>query len=405
MTDSANDVTDQPSYDQKNVINSTKSRLIDAMHMAWADFPADAVSVRTIVRMAEAAQSSIHYHFGSLERLYSDASHAALGAAQHWMEGQLAQLGPLRDAELPAKLQASIIASIIAEWTGPQRRLAMAWRHAPDARWQAAWEGFWHEVAKAIGLGDNAPTIACFAAGEAARHLLAWRPALDRALLEETVGSLTFQLHGHQTGPDVIRPAYRALINRSHGAPQPPPDTAAAAIAAAAATLLAEKGHAGVTYRAVAARSEVTLGKVIHVYGTKSALLHAALHGLYEREALRGNPESVLARRVAPAQMLSQVIEAVIGGQQPVLLAYEEIERAIYNGEEHAALRGLVRAMDDPSGSWALQQLRGGAVPSASLVAGFSATIRGIGYRASHGGYSHDAMRTFAQMALESFMR
>ncbi len=375
------------------------------MLTVWAEMPADVVSVRTIVRVAEAAQSSIHYHFGSLERLYLDASHAALSAAQHWMEAQLAQLDPLQGAALPAALQASIMTSIIAEWTGPQRRLAMAWRHTHDAGWQAAWEGFWSELARLIGLGDHASTIACFAAGEAARHLLVWQPSLDRALLEETVGSLTFHLRGHQAGSDLVRPAYRALIDRSHDMPQPRPDAAAAGIAVAAAMLLAERGSAGVTYRAVADRAEVTLGKVLHIYGTKSALLHAALHGLYEREALRGNRESMLARRVAPAQMLSQVIEAAIGGHQPVLLAYEEIERAIYNCDEHAALRGLVRAMDDPSGSWALQQLQGGAVPPASLVAGFSATIRGIGYRAYHGGYSHDAMRSFAQMALEPFMR
>lgn len=405
MTDSENEVTIESKFDQIIATEPTKSRLIDAMLASWAGLPADAISVRTIVRMAESAQSSIHYHFGNMERLYLSASHAALGAAQDWMEAHLARLDLLKEEELPASLQASIITSLIAEWTGAQRRLAMAWRHAPDADWQVAWERFWNELASLIGLGDRAPTIACFAAGEAARHLLVWQPSLDRALLEETVDAFVLLLRNDRPGPDLVRPVYRALIGQRHDAPQPPSDAAADRITAAAATLLAEQGHAGVTFRAVAARAGVTLGKVVYVYGTKSALLHAALHGLYEREALRGNPESMLARRVAPKEMLSQVIEAVIGGRQPVLLAYEEIERAIYNGPDHAALRGMVRAMEDPSGSWALQQLQSGSVPTASLVAGFSATIRGIGYRASHGGHSPDEMRSYAQVALQPFMR
>jgi hypothetical protein len=67
-------------------------------------------------------------------------------------------------------------------------------------------------------------------------------------------------------------------------------------------------------------------------------------------------------------------------------------------------LRGLVRAMDDPSGTWALQQMLGGMRPPASLVAAFSGIIRGIGYRAVHGGLEEGDLLSGARMALRPFL-
>jgi AcrR family transcriptional regulator len=150
----------------------------------------------------------------------------------------------------------------------------------------------------------------------------------------------------------------------------------------AAADLLAAKGHSGVTFRAVAARGGVTLGKVIHLCGAKSELLRRALHRLYEREALGGDREQFMARSFPPQVMLDYLLAAIIAGDQPVLRAYDEIECAIYNGDEYAALRGVVRSMEDPSGAWTLEQMLAGAKPPGSLVAAFSAVIRGVGYQA-----------------------
>lgn len=379
-------------------------RLIAALLKLWSDAPADELSVRGVVQQAACAQSSIHYHFGNVERLYLAASHAALAEGQAWMAMQLTQLGRLTGAPLPAALQASLIASTISAWAVGQRRIAMAWRHAPDAEWQAAWESFWRDMATLLGLDDYADALACFAAGESARHLLVWNPPLDRALLEETVAAFTLWMREGRLSVDLVRPVYSSLARCGYNEPTLSPDIEAAEIASAAATLLAEKGHAGVTFRSVAARAGVTLGKVIHVHRTKSALLHAALHCLYEREALRGDIEQLRAHRIAPEPMLERVLAAVVGGSQPVLAAYDEIERAIYNGAEHAPLRGLVRAMDDPSGAWALQQMLGGTEPTASLVAAFSAVIRGIGYRARHAGATPEDLRSGAISALRPFI-
>ena len=404
MLNDIGDVTKRSQLTQKYASSPTQSRLIDALLDVWCAVPADAISVRVVVQRAAAAQSSIHYHFGDMERLYLAASQAALHEGQTWMEAQLTQLGACAGEPLPAALQASLIASIIADWTVGQRRLAMAWRHAPDAEWQAAWDEFWGRLATILGLGEHADCLACFAAGEAARHLLVWHPPLDRALLEETASSLTLWLSEQRLGTESVRPTYRVFAQHSYDMPVLHLDMLGTGIADAAADLLAEKGHAGVTFRAVATRAGVTLGKVIHVFGTKSALLHTALHKLYECEALGGEPNQLLARTFVPEAMLDRLLEAVIEGHQPVLTAYDEIERAIYNGDDYAALRGLVRAMDDPSGTWALQQMLGGMRPPASLVAAFSGIIRGIGYRAVHGGLEEGDLLSGARMALRPFL-
>lgn len=396
--------SDLSNFSQENVAISTKIRLTDALLDLWAHAPADQISVRALVRKAGTAQSAIHYHFTDLERLYSSASVAALEAGRVWMTAQLGQLDLLAAAPLPPALKASLLASIIADWTHGQRRHAMAWRHAPDSEWQAAWDSFWHDVAQRIGLGPYADTLACFAAGEASRHLLVWNPPLDRALLEETAAALIGWLHDRQIAPAPVRSAFRALAHSSYDAPVPQPDALAGPITDAAAELLTEAGYPGVTFRAVAARAGVTLGKVIHVHGTKSALLHAALHRLYEREAVGDAVEQRLTLQFPPEVMLSYLLEAVLGGRQPVLAGYDEIERAIYNGEEYGPLRGLIRSMDDPTGTWALQQMLAGTTPPASLVAAFSAIIRGIGYRALHGGLDAGDLQAGARTALQPFL-
>ena len=394
-----------PSYnDQENVEKPTKSRLIEALLTVWAEAPADEASVRALVLRAGTAQSAIHYHFGNMEHLYATASQVALTSARAWMEQQLGALAALEEGDpLPAALQASVIATVIADWTQGQRRLAMAWRHAPCPEWHTAWDSFWRRLADGLGLGEAAETLAAFAAGESARHLLVWNPALDRALLEETVAALVIWLRERRMAPDRVRPVHGAIARRAYAAPAVPDSALKARMAETAGLLLAEQGHAGVTFRAVAAAAGVTLGKVIHVFGTKSGLLHAALHSLYLREALGGDLTARLAQSLAPEVMLARLLDAVLGGQQPVLKAYDEIERAIYNGPDHVALRGLVRSMDDPSGTWALQQMLGGLVPPAALVAGFSAIIRGIGFRTVVGSSPQDELRSRALTALRPF--
>lgn len=370
----------------------------------WADAPAETISVRTLVRQADAAQSAIHYHFGNIERLYQTASELALAAAQDWMTARLEALSALAGDTVPQALQVSVLTASIADWASSQRPLAMALRHAPSSAWQAAWDDFWEQLARILGLEAHAATLALFAEGESARHLMIWNPVLDRALLEETVTALLLWLEERQFGPEDIRLRHRELARSAYDRPPSPNDGMARMIAEAAADLLVQDGHAGVTFRAVARRAGVTLGSVIQHCGTKGELLRGALHRLYVREAMGGGQEFLSAQAYPPAEMLALLLTSIVSGSQPVLKAYDEIELAIYNGSDFSALRGVVRSMEDPSGTWALQQMLGGAVPPTSLVAAFSAIIRGIGFRASLGEPEAQMIDAAARGALMPFL-
>lgn len=344
--------------------------------------PAENISVRAVVGRAGAAQSAIHYHFQNIERLYECASEAALNAAQGWWEDRLSALDPLAGRPVSAQLQVSVLTSTICDWAVVQRRLAMASRRMPSAAWQAAMQSFWLDLARRIGIGEYAETIGFYAAGEAARHLLVWDSLLDRALLEETTEALLTWLCARRFAGDDVRLTHRDLARCEYREPTRPLAGDTLVMAEAAAGLLAEQGYAGVTFRAVAARTGASLGKVLHLCGSKSELLRLALHRLYEREALGDARELFIAQTISPQVMLDELLDAVLSGGQPVLRAYDEIELAIYNGDEFRALRGVVRSMEDPSRTWSLQQMLGGKTPPASLVAAFSAIIRGIGFDA-----------------------
>lgn len=389
---------------RETATKSTELRLIDALLGMWAAMPIDQISVRALVHEARSAQAAIHYHFGDMERLYAAASATALTQAEGWMAGRLAVLAPLAQVTVTPALQAAVITATIADWAALQRPLAMAARHAPGPEWERSHREFWTRLAALIGLGDHADAVACYAHGEGARHLLVWNPVIDRALLEETTTALVAWLGARRLGDEGVRTAHRAVARAEYREPVKPGAGERAGLAEAAADLLAAQGHAGVTFRAVAARAGVTLGKVVHLVGTKSQLLALALHRLYEREALGGDPEQFQAQRFAPEEMLTIMLDAVLAGSQPVLAAYDEIERAIYNGADHAPLRGVVRSMEDPSGTWALTQLLGGEVPPASLVAAFSAILRGIGHRAAHAADPPEAQRAAAEAALRPFL-
>lgn len=325
-------------------------------------------------------------------------------AAQGSMDDRLLALDLLAGRPVPTKLQASILTSAICDWAVAQRRLAMASRRMPSAGWQAATHRYWHDLAQRISLGEYAETIAFYAAGEAARHLLVWHPLLDRALLEETTEALLAWLRDRQFAGEDIRLEHRDLARCGYREPTRPLEGDTLVMAEAAAGLLAENGYAGVTFRAVAARTGVTLGKVLHLCGSKSELLRLALHRLYEREALGDQREMFIAQSFPPQIMLNELLRAVLSGGQPVLRAYDEIELAIYNGDEFTALRGVIRSMEDPSGTWSLRQLLGGKCPPASLVAAFSAIIRGIGFEACFAELRKKALDRRARQALMPFV-
>lgn len=397
---------------RENDRKSTHDRLIESVRTAWDEREIDAISVRLIASEAGCAPSAIGYHFGDLERLYHIAAEAAATDARRWAEQMLDRFEGFGDhAPCDAACDAAragIIATAICQWCTDGRPLALARRRSRAigfTGFERDWRDFWHRLARLIGLERHAATLALFADGEAARHLLDWDRVLDRLLLEETARALVDWLARGRTRPGPMRAQHSRLAVRAYDRPAARRDEAARPILDAAADLLAEQGHRGLTFRAIAGRAGVTLGMVVHHCGTRGELLRDALHRLYEREAMREEAGGLAGLSFAPEDMIDSILEAVGSAANPVLKAYDEIELAVYNDPRFTGLRGLVRSMDDPSGAWTLGQITHLERPPAPLVAAFSATVRGIGFMTACDGTLRGRSRDYARAGLAAFAR
>lgn len=381
---------------------------MESVRAAWYKREVDAISVRLIASEAGCAPSAIGYHFGDLERLYHVAAEAAATDARRWAAHMLARFEGVGDDAPCDAARAAIIAAAIHQWCTAERPLALARRRSRAlgfTGFERDWRDFWHRLARLIGLERHAATLALFADGEAARHLLDWDPVLDRLLLEETARALVDWLARGKTGAAPMRVQHSRCAVRAYDRPAPRREETARPILDAAADLLAEQGHRGLTFRAIADRAGVTLGMVVHHCGTRGELLRDALHRLYEREAMREEAGGLAGLTFVPEDMIDRILEAVGPGANPVLKAYDEIELALYNDPQFTGLRGLVRSMEDPSGTWSLGQITGLERPPAPLVAAFSATVRGIGFMAASEGKLRGQTRDYAQAGLAAFAR
>jgi AcrR family transcriptional regulator len=342
---------------------------------------------------ARASVSAIDYHFGSLEQLFVRAQDDAIGRAGDWMDGISKDLSGLGRADVPATMLASLIATIIDEWTEAQRPLALAWREAhavararpglgqAHGEWSRLWGAFWSDLCSGFGLPDKADLVALFFDGEATQHLIRWRRPLDRTLLDETVLALSrFAIEGvtaptsrvRHTSQDLADEAYRTVSQKRDGS----------ALEDAAAALLAEEGVASLTFRAVAKRAGATLGAASHHFGSKADMLRQAVQRLYETGLNRSLSDPAAALPSTPEGMVDSIVANVNGGREPILRAFDEITLNLCRGESHDALCGLIRGFRDPIAQAVLEKLlavRGGA--SASLAAAMSSVVRGYSHR------------------------
>ncbi|WP_133305229.1 helix-turn-helix domain-containing protein [Tsuneonella suprasediminis] len=387
--------------------------IISAVIEHWRDSPDSALSVRSLTASAGTAASAIGYHFGGLEQLFVAASRRMLAPAKLWMERVLRDILPLGGRPVPIQVSASIIAVTIDQWIG-ERSLAMAWRRTkslsptPDAlvvqlAWDEAWIDFWARIGECLGMTVHARTLAAFADGEACRHLLSWKPVLDKCLLQETALALTSWLDTNRIAGDSCRMAYRAGLTSDFAKLNDDREIQFSLFGNAAADLLARKGRSGVTFRAVAMEANSTLGAVSHHFGNKSNLLREALYRLYERETMTGDRGALFKREIPPSIMLDQIITGIVTDNHPILAAYDEIELAIYNDPDFIDLGTAARCLDDPSGTWALKNLLGGQQPSQSLVAAFSSVCRGAGHLIATGARHADNSDAFVRSALSPF--
>jgi AcrR family transcriptional regulator len=339
-----------------------------------------------IAEEADAAISSIDYHFHGLERLLVAAQEVALAHAENWIERRLAQISAVQGQSLTSTACAAIVAAVIDDWSEGSRMLAMAWRESSraarnsssresHARWTAVWRRFWSEACRYIGLPEHGEALALFFDGECAQHLLRWNRALDRALLDETVGALINFLSDRRIEPAPVRSAYRAVVQDEHGGVLDVPGTPADPLEAAAAEILATQGISALTFRAVAERAGTTLGSASYHFQSKHRMVRRAFEHLYRGAAGEAAPLT----DVSADDLLTMVVQTIAKGDQPILRAFDEITQYISRSEDYAPLRGVIRSYRDPAATWLLEALLDapGRIPS-SLAGAFSSICRGL---------------------------
>lgn len=112
-------------------------------------------------------------------------------------------------------------------------------------------------------------------------------------------------------------------------------------ILAAVVELIAERGLAGVSHRAVAERAGVTLSATSYYFGSKAELERAALAEHYRRrlEDYRRTAELLAGMDSSPDQLVDAAVELFTGSDMTMLLSHFEV---FLNSARRADVRALL---------------------------------------------------------------
>lgn len=345
---------------------SSAQRLVQAVLEGWRDRGSANLSVRALAQAAALPPSGIYHHFGALEHLYLAAQEQARAAAERWCAAQLDAVPGA--AGLSPKAFPVWLAALIDEWATEQRALAFAWREClllamRDARylpalqsWQSLWSDFWEEASARCGLAGSGTLVSCFFDGESLLHLMQWRPAVDRACLDEICQGLGDWLAGRLAPEGPWRRFARTAAEQSMPA-LPARGGPAERIAIAAAETVERHGMAGLTHRAVATQANVTLGLVSYNFRTSADLARAAFEMIYRRLV----PAATQAE-AEPAGNAAAAIEEIAGYHRgsPSLLAIEELLVATARDPQLELFRPQLRYLRGRTSRRLLQALLGG---------------------------------------------
>lgn len=267
------------------------ARLIAAVSRLWESPAGGEVSARAVAQAAELPVSSIYYHFGSLEQLFQAAHRDAVQIAGQWCARRMGEIpDTLDDRAALAPLLAAAIDGFAREcraasfaWRECQRAAARDGAYRPMlAQWDALWRSFWQTACTRCGVPDWSEATTCFFDGESLFQLMLGDRLVDRACLAETCDGWGQWVQGALAPEGPWRRHERTRARRT----LPPPRTVDGTpdrIAQAAATLVAQRGAAGLTHRAVAAEAGVTLGVVSYNFRTSEELLQGAFDVIYRR--------------------------------------------------------------------------------------------------------------------------
>ncbi|WP_443747901.1 TetR/AcrR family transcriptional regulator [Asticcacaulis solisilvae] len=267
-----------------------QARLMHAVAEQWASHGRGRISARQTAAAAGVTTSLINYHFGSFERLLEASFRDFIEKSAAWWQPRLAALDGIQ--LLDPQAGGHLLASLIDEACEQARPMVFAWFEcqamaARDpafagaaAEWYAVWRDAWAKVATVVLPGDAAGLLYPFADGELCLHRLGGQPPLDRACLFETCVAWVGMVTEGKTGPMPLRETLRARCEN----PAPLPwedDSVEGKIALAAADIVGKSGTGGITHRAVAAATELSLGVVSYHFPTAEELVHSAFAAIY----------------------------------------------------------------------------------------------------------------------------
>jgi AcrR family transcriptional regulator len=271
----------------KALPSSDEDRRTDRLVVAAAQQISDqgfaAASARSVAAAAGFAASAIHYNFGNLERLLSQAFEYGVVQTAEWLDARTREIAALPPT---AEGAARALDHVLTAWTRDARPLALLYQEGlatsagrgPIADWTRLWRDFWLCVAATFGL-DKAEGrfMHVFFESEAIFHLSTWSPALERAAFAEMIDYFAATWLGalHRADGGAFRLAEQSAGARPHGSVAP----AALRIAEAAAEVVEAQGLSGLTHRAVAARASLTTGAVTHHFRTIEDLVAGAIRG------------------------------------------------------------------------------------------------------------------------------
>lgn len=270
-----------------------EDRLLQAALDAWCRRGTSELSARSIGAIAELSPSAIYYHYDDLEHLYVAAQEHAIAAAGKWCGAQLSAMGTLgTPIPLPPEALGPAMATLIDSFCEQERRLAFAWRECQtmatrssrflpaQTAWCQLWQDFWRQICARFALEDCADLTYYFFEGESLLHLMRWNRVADRASLDEMatgwVGWLTGQVRQSAPWRRTLKDGARHSVRLMDE-----PNASGGEIARAAVMLLIDGGVGAITHRAVAARTNKTLGVVSHNCRRTDDLLRLAYGEIY----------------------------------------------------------------------------------------------------------------------------
>jgi AcrR family transcriptional regulator len=391
---------------------SSADRLILAAQELWESVGHAGISARSLAEAAGLPVSSIYYHFGGMEQLFAAGQDRARMQAEAWCGRQLDAIADAHD--LSPEAFPALLAALIDDWSALNRRLAFAWRecHLMASRdpaylpalqgWQRLWPAFWREVAARCGLSAYGELSSRMFDGESLLHLTRWRRTVDRACLDELCQGWGAWLGGRLVAEGPWRRFARTQAGSSMPAPPNRGETAER-IAATAADILASSGVSGLTHRATAAQTGLTLGVVSYNFRTSADLLRAAFEVTYRRTVSHVGEDGAPSVRGKDAKRAEADAILALSAPLPHLLALDELFIAVARDPELKAFAAQLRYLRGQTSRGFLQAMVGPDRSVSPLDAALMSDV-GVGMQRACVGMAEDEAKPFLRQGFETLL-